>query len=96
MELQDLLIWILSGGGAGIIAYWLMENLAFLVQLPSQHKRYASLVIASGLAVLGYLASVGMGYQPMPETVKAWIEVLFSVIGVAIGLSQFIHGARKM
>ena len=96
VELNDLLTWILSGGGAGVVSYWLMERLAFLVALPAQYKRYVSLAIAGGLAVLGYLAAVGMSYQAEPETTRAWIEALSSVIGVAIGLSQLIHGARQM
>ena len=96
MSLQELLTWILSGGGAGVIAYWAMENLAFLVMLAPQYKRYTSLTLAACLAVVGYLAAVGMGYQVGPETAKGWIEALFSVIGVAIGLSQLIHGARQM
>ncbi|RLC84853.1 MAG: hypothetical protein DRJ03_13100 [Chloroflexi bacterium] len=96
MELNELLSWILSGGGAGIIAYWLMDHLPFLIQLSSEYKRYASLIIAGILAVAGYLVAVSMGYQPQPETIKAWVETLFSVIGVAIGLSQFIHGRRRL
>lgn len=94
MELTELLTWILSGGGAGVIAYWAMEHLAFLVQLKAQYKRYVSLALAGGLAMLGYLAAVGMNYQVGPETAKGWIEALFSVIGVAIGLSQLIHGVK--
>jgi hypothetical protein len=96
MALSELLTWVLSGGGAGVVSYWLMEHLAFLVQLKPQSKRYVSLAIAGGLAILGYLAAVGMGYQAEPGTVKGWVEVLFSVVGVAVGLSQFIHGAKKL
>jgi len=94
MELNEFLTWVLSGGGAGIVSYWLMEHLAFFVQLAAQYKRYVSLALAGGLAVLGYLAAVGMGYQVAPVEAKGWIEALFSVAGVAIGLSQLIHGIR--
>lgn len=96
MELNDFLTWILSSGGAGVVSYWLMERLSFLIQLPSRSKRNVSLALAGGLAVLGYLAAVGMGYQVEPVATKGWIEALFSVIGIAIGLSQIIHGARKL
>lgn len=94
MELNEFLAWILSGGGAGVIAYWAMEHLAFLVQLPSQYKRFVSLALAGGLAMLGYMIGVEMGYQARPAEIKGWIEALFSVAGVAIGLSQLIHGIR--
>jgi len=96
MGLNELLTWVLSGGGAGVVSYWLMEHLAFLVMLAPQYKRYASLALAGGLAVLGYLAAVGMGYQVAPVEAKGWIEALFSVVGVAIGLGQLIHGAKQM
>lgn len=96
MELNDLLTWILSGGGAGVVSYWLMEHLAFLVMLAPQYKRYVSLALAGTLAVVGYLIAVGMGYQVAPAEVKGWVEALFSVIGVAIGLGQLIHGAKKL
>ena len=94
MELSELLIWVLGRGGAGIATYWLMEHLAFLVMLAPQKKRFVSYAIAGVLATLAFLASVGMGYQPDPGTTRAWIEALSSVIGVAIGLSQLIHGVR--
>jgi len=96
MSLAEILTWILSGGGAGVVSYWLMDHLAFLVMLAPQYKRYVSLALAGGLAVLGYLAAVGMGYQIAPVMVKGWIEALFSVVGVAIGLSQLIHGVKKL
>lgn len=96
MELSALLTWILSGGGAGVMSYWLMEHLAFFVMLKAQYKRFVSLALAGGLAIAGYLIAVGMGYQVAPAEVKGWIEALFSVVGMAIGLSQLIHGAKKM
>lgn len=96
MELSELFFWILDRGGAGIATYWLMEHVAFLIALAPQYKRYVSYMIAGVLATLAFLASVGMGYQPEPETTRMWIEALASVIGVAIGLSQLIHCAKQM
>ncbi len=96
MELTDLFFWILDRGGAGIAAYWLMEHIAFLTMLAPQYKRYVSYVLAGVLATLAFLASVGMGYQPEPETTRAWIEASSSVVGMAIGLSQLIHAAKQM
>lgn len=96
MELKELLLWVLDRGGAGIATYWLMENIAALVALAPQYKRYVTYAIAGVLATLAFLAFVGMGYQPAPETTRAWIEALSSVVGVAIGLSQLIHGAKQM
>lgn len=96
MELSELFFWVLDRGGAGIAAYWLMEHIAFLVMLAPRYKRFTSYAIAGVFATLAFLATVGMGYQPEPETTRAWIEALSSVIGVAIGLSQLIHAAKRM
>lgn len=95
MQLADFLKWIMAAG-SGIIAYWMMENIGVLKALAPEWKRYAALAIAGALAVLGFLASVGIGYDPVPDGWKAWIETVFAVIAVAIGLSQAIHGRLRL
>lgn len=96
MEMQEMLVWVMGGGGAGIVAYWLMGHIAFLMQLAPEWKRYASLALAACLAMLAYAAAVGLGYEAQPESSQAWLEALFSVAAVAIGLSQAIHGRVKL
>jgi hypothetical protein len=44
--LKELLIWVLSGGGAGILAYWLISQLdaaGLLAKWTSEAVRYLSL-----------------------------------------------------
>jgi len=43
-----------------------------------------------------YSAGVAMGYEPMPEDVRGWIEAVFAVIAVAVMSSQAVHGFTKL
>lgn len=95
ISLQDVLQWVISGG-AGVIAYWLMENISYLKNLAPEAKRYVALAIAIALAVLGYFAQVAMGYQVAPQDARGWIEALFAVAGVAGGLSQIVHARLQL
>lgn len=96
MTLQEFLVWLLSGAGSGAVAYAIMQFLEGKVDLSAEVKRYLSLAIAAVVAVGAFMATVGLGYEAQPETVRAWIEAIFSVIAVAIGLSQAIHGLLKL
>ncbi len=95
MELSEFLLWLVSGGGAGIVAYWLMERIGKNIA-SSEIKRYLSLALAAGLAMLAYYGQTFLGYVATPETAQAWLEALFSVAAVAIGLSQAVHGRIKL
>jgi hypothetical protein len=101
MNLAELLSWVLSGGGAGVASYFLWNELEgtfpdYMGRWSKKAKRYATLGMASVLAILAYLVVVAMGYEPTPEDVKGWVESVFSVIAVSIGLSQMIHGMRHL
>lgn len=95
ITLADFLKWVLAGG-AGAVAYFLMERVPVLMRLEAEWKRYAALAISAGLACLGFLASVAMGYELQPVDVQAWIESLFAVVAVAVGLSQIIHARLRL
>jgi len=96
MSLQEFLIWVLSGGGAGVVAFLLMEWIGNNTDLQSDLKRYLSLALAGVVAVGAYSAGVAMGYEPMPEDVRGWIEAVFAVIAVAVMSSQAVHGFTKL
>ena len=96
MELVDFLKWAVCGGGAGVIAYFLMEEIPALTYLEPKPKRYMSLALAAVIAMLGYMGMVALNYMPQPESLQGWIEGLFSVIGVSSGLGQIIHGKLKL
>jgi len=94
--LLQALVWIVSGGGASYLAYWLIENVPFLVRLAAESKRYVSLVLPAILtvafAILGYLAMIAMLYEPAPIDARAWIETLFAVAVLSVIGAQAIHG----
>ena len=96
MTLQDALIWILSGGGAGQIAYWLMEAVPFLANLTAVWKRYVSLALAALLAVAAFGIGVVFTYLPTPASGREWVEAIFSVIALALGWSQAVHGMTRL
>jgi len=95
MNLADFLTWLVGGGGAAIVAYWLMEHLP-LENLSSELRRYVSLAIAALVACAAFGISVALGYSETPAGWQAWIEALFAIIAVAIGGSQAIHGRLKL
>ncbi len=96
MELKDFLAWLVTGGGAGVIAYVLVDQVAWLQELAPRTKRLAAIVLSAVLAILGYLVMMAMGYEAWPLTVYQWIERLFFYATSAFTLSQIIHGQRDL
>ena len=94
MDLKTVLTWIVSGGGAGVIAYLLLDELGAYVA--PRTKRYIAIALTAGLGTLGYAAAVWLGYVPTPVDAQAWIEALSPVLFAAFGLSQIIHGERDL
>jgi hypothetical protein len=94
--LAKVLTWIVSGGGGSVVTYWLMEKVGFLAALTPKWKRRASFAIAAVLPLLAWGASIGMGYNPVPESIVAGIEEAAAIFGLAFGVSQIIHGERKL
>jgi quinol-cytochrome oxidoreductase complex cytochrome b subunit len=96
MTLQDFFIWIISGGGAAILAYGLLELIAKRVVLSPELKRYLSIVAAALFSAGAFGLSVLFGYEPQPATWQAWLEAIFFVIGLAYPVNQAMHGAMKL
>lgn len=94
--LKQVLLWIVGGGGAMVIVYFVFEHSARLGALSPMLTRFASIVAAALLASLAFVASVGLNYTPDPVGWQGWLEGLFAVAFVAVGGSQWLHGARKL
>jgi hypothetical protein len=99
-EVIDLLgqlgIWLLKGGGAAIVAYWLLEHVGFLKTLSSEAKRYASLILSGGLGAVAFALLVGVGVEAAPPDAAAWLDALLVAAGLAAGLAQGLHGRLKL
>ena len=93
LSLGEAIAWVLSGGGAGIIAYFVVGKVKFLKELGPDYKRYASLGITALLALAAWGAGLGMEYLKMPVDWRGWMEAAFSVIAIALFAAQGIHGA---
>jgi len=95
MELSAFLPWVTTVG-AGLLAYWLLDEVPALTRLGPKAKRRLAYILSAAVAILAYLAMMGMHYVPVPADARAWIEVLFVVGTGAFGLSQIIHGEREL
>ena len=95
-SLQEFLAWLLTGGGAALIGFWLVGNVSFLEDLKPDYKRYVSFGLTGAVAVLGWLFTLWMGWAKVPGDPQAWVEAIVSVIGTAIVTGQVIHGATSL
>ena len=96
ITLASVLTWIASGGGAILIANWLLEHVRFLVELQAEIKRIVAYALTGSLAMGGYALSVWAKYNPLPVGFQAWLEALFPIAATAVGLGQLIHGRTKL
>ena len=92
LTLKEAVLWVMSGGGAGVIAYLLIGNVKALKSLAPDYKRYVSIALTALLALAAWGAGMGMQYLQVPVDWRGWIESAFSIIAVALFASQGIHG----
>ena len=95
-SLKTVLLWIIGGGGSAAVTFFLFENVAKLAALDPKPKRFASLGVSALLAMSAFSVAVAMTYLPTPLDWRAWLESLFAVAFVAVGGSQWIHGAYRL
>jgi len=95
MNFQGFLLWVIEGGGAGWVTYWLMEQIGKNLNLSADVKRYISLLLPIVLAVGAYWAGVGVGVTPAPATLVEGLDALVAII-VAIISSQAVHGFTRL
>jgi len=93
--LEGLLAWVISGGGAGVLAYVFIDHMP--VEIPnSKLKRLVAFVVTAALAILAYAGTVAAGYAPECVTAVCWAEEIVQVLCLAFGLGQGIHGVRDL
>ena len=95
MNFQGFLLWVIEGGGAGWVTYWLMEQIGKNLNLSADVKRYISLLLPIVLAVGAYWAGVGVDVTPAPATLVEGLDALVAII-VAIISSQAVHGFTRL
>ena len=96
ITLASVLTWIASGGGAILVANWLLERVRFLVELQAEARRIVAYALTGSLAMGGYALSIWAKYNPLPVGFQGWLEVLFPIAATAVGLGQLIHGRTDL
>lgn len=95
MELKDVLLYITTVG-AGLAAFWLIENVAWFATLSPRGRRIAAYALAAAIGIVAWLAEIAMLYTPTPIGWRAWVEGAVAVAMIASGLGQLIHGAKYL
>lgn len=95
MTLRDFLPWVTTSG-AGLLAYWLIENIVFFASQSSLAKRLWAYALSGGFAVIAWLFMIAMLYVEAPGDWRAWVEGVFAVATGAFALSQIVHGLQVL
>lgn len=93
---EEGLAWVLSGGGAGLVTYFMIDKVPFLAGLAPDYKRYVSIALVLVLAWGAWGVTMLMGYSPVPANWREVIETGFSITFVALTTSLVTHGARDL
>ena len=96
MGLTDALVWIVSGGGAAYVGYWLVDNVPALARLIGDYKRYAAFALTAVVAVGAWCALTAVTGGAWPVDWRAWVSELFSVAATAIIAGQGLHAATTL
>ena len=95
MTLKDVLLVLMAAGSGGLV-YFLMEQVAFLANLPAMWKRIVSLALSGVIPVLAWLIGIAFLYWVAPVGWRAWLEAIFAIAAGGIITSQGLHGALKL
>ena len=94
-ELREILVWATTAG-AGVLAYWLVEEVDWLAKLAPKTKRFASFGLTAVLALAAWGIQLVMAYVPPPVGWRAWVEAVVAIAAGAIVVAQGVHGARDL
>lgn len=94
-DLREILVWVTTAG-AGVLAYWLIDNVAWLAQLAPRAKRFAAMALTGAIALAAWGVQLAMAYVPAPVDWRGWVEAAVAIVAVAFAVSQGIHGARNL
>ena len=93
--LKEFAAWVVSGPGAGALAYLLINKFGERIE-PEHTKRLVAVGLTAAIAAVFAGFSVWMGYIPTPETAQGWVGLFASAWAVAFSASQVIHGERDL
>jgi len=86
MTLVQFLVWLIGGGGGGVIASWVIEKWCWAQGLQSEMKRYLAWAITAlfGMGAFFLLGWLGETAQiswlgSWPQTAQEWANTLWIV-----------------
>jgi len=91
-----VLSWVVSGGGAGLLAYQIVDGIRWFKELPGEPKRYVSWAIAGTISVGAWATLTWFGAGEWPVTPQAWIAAVFQVVALGILGSEVTHARRDL
>jgi hypothetical protein len=96
---QALLVYLLTGGGAGLVAWKVVDWLPWTKDLVADLKRNAAYAVTSVVALIAWGLGIWFGQIEVPtggvgfwEISAQWVQSAGGAIVVALGLNQWIHG----
>jgi len=94
-ELREILVWVTTAG-AGVLAYWLVEEIEWLARLSPKAKRFASFGLTAAIALAAWGIQLAMAYVQAPVGWRAWVEAIVSIAAASIVVAQGVHGVRDL
>ena len=91
LDLRAILIWCISGGGGGVIAWWLIPHVAWMAALEYEHKRWCAMTLAGIVGVMATCASVIVFRDSAPADWRGWAIKLVAVFMTAAIAGQLAH-----
>ncbi len=92
MTLGEGVAWLLTGGGAGVFTYILIDKVPYFKKQPPDYKRYWSIGMVVVITILGWGFGMLMNYMPTPAHWREGVEMAFSVMFVSLTSSLLLHG----
>jgi hypothetical protein len=101
MEVTDaksLIIWLIEGGGAGIISWWLFDQMVKakrIKRMKKEWKRFYAIIFAIIIGgIVAYLGSY-LGIYPGPADLESWLDLFIKIGLMAATSQQLAHGFTK-
>jgi hypothetical protein len=98
VDTKSIITWLIEGGGAGIVSWWLFEQLTktkSMKKMKKEWKRFWAVVLA--IIIGGAVAYGGslINIYPRPESLEAWLDLLVKIGLLAAAANQLAHGFIK-
>ena len=82
----------LMGSGAGVLAFWILEQIPQFSILTKKQKRFVSLAATAILGAFGGLILVGVGAHPNPLDIVGWVTLIVESGAAAVIAGHTAHG----